>query len=120
MALTSTKSTKPDLQKSVPHRVRELVVGLGVVGFHYDPALSVTVPSIGTAGLGGSVDVTVTGVALGDSVLAADPTAALPANCIMTGAHVVATNTVRFSYQAVGGTVTGASTNHTLVIADRT
>lgn len=80
---------------------------------------TVAVPSIGTAGLGGSVAVTVTGAALGDVVLAG-PKSALPTNCVMTNAYVSAADTVTLAFQAVGGTVTGANNTFNIVFIDLT
>jgi len=123
MATVSTKSTAPDLQRSVPHRLNELVLGVGVKGWIYDTALSVTVPSITDLANGtdiGNVAVTVTGVALGDVVLAANPTVALPANCRLVSAYVSATDTVTFVFCSDGGSVTGAAKTFSVVVADLT
>lgn len=119
MSTVFTKSTAPDLTKSVPHRVNELVRGVGVKGWVYDTALSVTVPSI-TDPDDAHVDVTVTGVALGDVVLGCNPTVALPANCLLTGAYVSAADTVRVNFASEGGNVTGAAKTFSILIADLT
>lgn len=119
MSTTFTKSTKPDLSGSDVHRLFELVNGFGVVGWAYDSALSVTVPAI-TDPDSGHVDVTVTGVALGDVVVAANPTEALPANAHFVGAYVSAADTVTFEFQSEGGNVTSAAATFCLLVADRT
>jgi hypothetical protein len=85
----------------------------------FSTALSVTVPSITDPDIA-KVDVTVTGVALGDSVLAADPTEALPTNARFQNAYVSATDTVTFVFGSEGGNVTGAAKTFTVIIADRT
>jgi hypothetical protein len=126
MATVFTKSTTPDLGKSVVHRVEELVLTVGAVGWIYDHALSVTIPSV-TGGVAnttaeGHVDVTVTGVKVaGDVVVYANPTVALPANCVFVGAVVVADDTVRFSFiTTTAGAITGAAKTFEVLIADRT
>lgn len=98
-----------DLTKSVTAVVEALVLTAKVDSFITSDAVAVTVPSIGTAGLGGTVNVTVTGAALGDAVIVAAPNAALPTNAFLTHAYVSATNTVTLVFQAIGGTVTGAA-----------
>ena len=85
--------------------------------------ISVTVPSIGTAGLGGTVAVDVSALtfacAVGDQVIAT-PIVALPTNCYMTGAYVSATDTITVNFEAIGGTVTGAAKNFNFLIFDLT
>ena len=97
--------------------------GATVKGVYSSGTVSVTVPSIGTAGLGGTVDVDVSSLtfspAVGDQVIAT-PIVALPTNCYMTGAYVTATDTVRVNFQAIGGTVTGAAKNFTFLFVDLT
>lgn len=116
---TFTKSTTPDLTKSIPALVEDLFLTLGVVGFAYDTALSVTVPSITDPDIA-KVDVTVTGVKVAsDAVLFASPTVALPTNCRFQNAYVSADDTVTFVFGSEGGNVTGAAKNFLLVVADR-
>ena len=120
MATTFTKSTAPDLTKSVPHIVESLVTSLGIVGWVYDNALSVTVPSITDPDIA-KVDVTVTGVKVSaDLVVAANPVVALPTNCRFQSAYVSADDTVTFVFGSEGGNVTGAAKNFAVLIADRT
>lgn len=109
-----------DLTKSVPHITERLRLQAGVKGYIVSSAASVAVPTIGTQHQSGTVNVTVTGAALGDQVLVAAPTAALPTNAQLIGAFVSAADTVTLVYQAVGGTVTGATKTHDIVVADRT
>jgi hypothetical protein len=69
--------------------------------------VSVTVPSI-TDPDDAHVDVTVTGVKLGDVVIAS-PSQALPTNCLYNNAYATADDTVRFTFSSEGGNVTGAA-----------
>jgi hypothetical protein len=108
-----------DITKSIPHLLEDLFLTGSVKDLVFSTALSVTVPSITDPDIA-KVDVTVTGVALGDSVLAADPTEALPTNCRFQSAYVSATNTVTFVFGSEGGNVTGAAKTFTVIIADRT
>ena len=119
MSTTFTKSTAPSLTKNVPARIEELILSVGVVGWVYDTALSVTVPSITDPDIA-KVDVTVTGVAAGDMVVAADPTVALPTNARFQNAYVSAADTVTFVFGSEGGNVTGAAKTFTVLIADCT
>lgn len=120
---------------SVQHVIENLVRGKGkintaltsvpVKAIEAHVTGAVTVPAIGTAGLGGTVNVTVAGVAVGDVVLAVSSATsagtAYPSNCVTTGARVSATDTVTLSFQAVGGTVSStAGCLFNLVIADLT
>lgn len=85
--------------------------------------ISVTIPSIGTQGYGGTVAQSLSALtfacAVGDSVEAI-PLEALPTNCVVTNAYVTATDTVTVVFQAVGGTVTGAAKNFKFLIRDLT
>lgn len=108
-----------DLTKSIQHINEDLVLNGAVEDYIFNDALSVTVPSI-TDPDSASVTETVTGVAVGDSVLAADPTEALPTNCLFQNAYVSATDTVTFTFTSVGGNVTGAEKTFTVIVADRT
>jgi hypothetical protein len=119
MATTFTKSTTPDLSGSDVHRVYELVNGFGVKGWAYDGALSVTVPAITDPDIA-KVDVTVTGVALGDVVMAVSPTVALPTNARFQSAYVSAADTVTFVFGSEGGNVTSAAKTFAILVADRT
>ena len=65
--------------------------GAEVKGVYNSGTISVTVPSIGTAGLGGTVAV-----------------------------DVSATDTITVNFQAIGGTVTGAAKNFNFLILDLT
>ena len=97
--------------------------GLEIKGIYDSGTISVTVPSIGTAGLGGTVAVDVSALtfacAVGDQVIAT-PIVALPTNCYMTGCYVTATDQITVNFQAIGGTVTGAAKNFNFTIIDRT
>jgi hypothetical protein len=64
------------------------------------------------------VDVTITGAALGDFVLAG-PNEALPTNCRWQGAYVSATDTVTFVFGSEGGNVTGAAKAFDVVVISR-
>lgn len=110
-----------DITKSIVHLTEALFLDLGIEDFISDTALEVTVPTIADAETD-SVAVAVTGVALGDSVLAADPIEALPTDCLFHGAYVSATDEVTFTFSAKegGSGVTGAAVDFTLVVADRT
>lgn len=132
MASSLTAPDSVNTAKSAQHLTENLVAtaaatAVGGKGFINSIALSVAVPSItasGSANVGegtGSVGVTVTGVALGDLVLAAIPTAALPANCLLLGAYVSATDTVTITFGAAANTgVTGASKTFDIIVLDRT
>lgn len=91
----------------------------GVLAVLANAALSVTIPSVTDPDVG-SVAVTFTGAAVGDVVLAADPTEALPTNCLFTNAYVSATDTVTFTFASVGGNITGAAKTFAVIIGDRT
>lgn len=97
--------------------------GAEIKGIYNSGTISVTVPSIGTAGLGGTVAVDVSSLtfacAVGDAVIAI-PIVALPTNCYITGASVTATDTVTVNFQAIGGTVTGAAKNFNFLFFDLT
>jgi hypothetical protein len=108
-----------DITKSIPHLLEDLFLNGGIKDIIVNTALSVTVPSITDPDIA-KVDVTVTGVAAGDSVLAADPTVALPTNARFQSAYVSATDTVTFVFGSEGGNVTGAAKTFTVIIADRT
>jgi len=110
-----------DLTKSIPHLLEDLFLNAGIKDLIIDAALSVTVPTVADAE-SDLVDVTVTGVALGDAVLVANPTEALPTDAIFSGAYVSATDTVTFAFDTKeGGTgITGAAKTFVLIVADRT
>lgn len=110
-----------DLSKSIVHLQEALFLDAGIKDFFIDAALSVTVPTIADAE-SDVVAVAVTGVALGDAVLVANPTEALPTDCIFSGAYVSATDEVTFAFDTKegGGGVTGAAKTFVLVVADRT
>jgi len=108
-----------DLTKSIPHILEQLILDGGVEVVNTDTALSVTVPSITDPDIA-KVDVTVTGVALGDSVLTADPTEALPTNARFQGAYVSATDKITFVFGSEGGNVTGAAKTFVVTWLDRT
>lgn len=97
--------------------------GAAIKGIYNSGTIAVTVPSIGTAGLGGTVAVSVSALtfacAVGDQVIVT-PIEALPTNCYMTGAYVTATDTVTVNFQAIGGTVTGAAKNFNFLFYDLT
>jgi len=75
---------------------------------------SVSGPNIGTTQQAASVNVTVTGAGLGDTVVAT-PVSALPTNCILTNAFVSAANTVTLTFHGIG-TVTGAANTFNLLV----
>lgn len=72
---------------------------------------NVAVPSITAPGFG-FADVTLAAsqppVGVGDCI-AACPLVALPTNCVLLGAYVVSTNTIRAVFGAGAGNVTGAT-----------
>src|SRR5262245_52027719 len=122
MATIFTKSSaSPDLRQAVPQLVRQLIQDFGIVGWAYDAALSVTIPTIADAE-SDLVAVTVTGVAVGDVVMGVSPTEALPTDCIFSGAYVSAADTVTFAFDTKegGSGVTGAAKTFAILIADRT
>lgn len=89
----------------------------------YAATVSVTVPSITDPDMA-KVDVDVSAAftmqpAVGDAVIVA-PTAALPTNCRLLGAWVTTTDTVQITYGSEGGNVTGAASNHRIIIIDLT
>lgn len=86
-------------------------------GFDVSTDVAVTVPSITDPDIA-KVDVTVTGVAVGDFVLAA-PKEALPTNARLQGAFVTATNTVTVVFGSEGGNVTGAAVDFDFLVFDR-
>ncbi len=110
-----------DITKSSLHILRSLIADGGIKAIIADDSLSVTVPTIADAE-SDLVAVTVTGVALGDAVLVANPTEALPTDCIFSGAYVSATDTVTFAFDTKegGAGVTGAAKTFVLIVADRT
>src|SRR4051794_12853115 len=126
MATTFTKSTTPDLTKSIQHRIEELILTIGAVGWVYDNALAVVVPSTSAGGANTSVvtsvATTVTGVKVSaDAVVYANPVVALPSNCLFLGAYVSADDTVTFTFgSTANAAITGASKNFELLVADRT
>jgi hypothetical protein len=100
-----------------------------VKGIYMNPAaVSVAVPTIANdaAENADSVDVDVSAAfsiqpAVGDAVIAI-PTAALPTDCLLTGAYVSATDhiIVTFTSKEGGGGVTGASVNFNFLVIDLT
>ena len=113
-----------DLTKSIPARVEELVLDGTVKAVNVDNALTVSIPGI-TEAAGvhdkAKVDETVTGVALGDSVLVADPVAAfVDEHARFLGAYVSATDTVTFMFGSEGGDVTTEDVDFALIWLDRT
>lgn len=107
-----------DTYKSVQHIAEQLVLTAGVKAISKSAALSVTVPSITDPDIA-KVDVTVSGVAVGDVILVA-PLVALPTNARLQGAFVTATDTITFVFGSEGGNVTGAEKTFDVVIFDRT
>lgn len=107
-----------NISKSVQHVVRQFVVTAGIKAVTKSSAVTVAVPSITDPDIA-KVDVTVSGVALGDIVLVA-PLAALPTNARLQGAFVTATDTVTFVFGSEGGNVTGANKTFDVVVLDRT
>ena len=95
-----------------------------VKGIYMNAAnVSVAVPSI-TDPDSGSVAVDVSAAftvqpAVGDAVIAI-PQAALPADCVMTGAYVTATDTITVAFASTGGNVTGANVNFKFLVVDLT
>lgn len=88
--------------------------GAGVQGILTTIATAVTVPAITDPDVA-KVDVTVTGVALGDMVVGLGWVQALETNCRFVSAQVLATDTIRFVFASEGGNVTGGGT-HTVDI----
>jgi hypothetical protein len=109
-----------DVTKSIVHSLEDLFLNstVGVKGF-FQASVAATTPSEAAVDGTGSVDVTVTGVALGDIVLGVGVTAALPTNQIYLGAQVSATNTVTLTFGS-NGVVTGASRTFKILVADVT
>lgn len=98
-----------DVSRSSIHVLRQLTGGFG------DYAVTVTTPSQSD----NNVDVvtaTVTGVKLGDQIVSATPTTALPSNQHLLNAYVSAADTVTLVFGGVG-TATGASRVFNLVVA---
>lgn len=126
MSFKFTKPTDSKITRGVQALLSDLGArAIGIKGFAYDAAVSVTIPSFADGGASTSsislVNVTATGVAVGDSVLTADPTQALPTNAIFLGAYVSAADVVTFVFTNAAHTaVTGAAKTFTLVVADRT
>ena len=115
-----------DLTKSIPHIVQQLtsVGGAGVGGeiLSIDQVTAaVDLPSL-TLGLVDSVDVVVTGAAIGDLVLGvvtADKTGA-SGDVVVLGATVVAANTVRVTaFNTTAGTVDATSEDYDFILATR-
>lgn len=96
-------------------------------GIYDSGTIAVTVPSIANdaAENGDSVDVDISSLtfaaAVGDGVIAI-PLGALPTDCLLAGAYVTATDTVRVTFMSkeAGGGVTGAAVNFAFLIFDRT
>lgn len=88
--------------------------GAGIQGVLTTLATAVTVPAITDPDVA-KVDVTVTGVALGDMVVGLGWVQALETNCRFVSAQVLATDTIRFTFASEGGNVTGGGT-HTVDI----
>lgn len=76
-----------------------------------------TVPSITDPDIA-KVDITCTGVALGDIVVVA-ATTALPTNARLQGAYVSAANTVSVVFGSEGGNVTGASRDFNIQVWEK-
>ena len=93
----------------------------GVLGIHAG-TFSVSVPSITDPDIA-KVDVDVSSLTfaptVGDAVIAC-PLVALPTNCRLVSAHVVATDSVQLVFGSEGGNVTGASKNISLLFLDLT
>ena len=110
-----------DLSKSIPHILEQLVLTAGIKGVSvYTKA--VDFPSI-AAGAIGSVDVTVTGVALGDIVLFVGPAdfSDWSGDIDVVSASVTATNTVRVvARNSTGGAIDASIEDATFIVLDRT
>lgn len=91
----------------------------------FNAQVTVAVPTIAdsasdTAIVFESADATVTGVALGDNVIAG-PTTALPTDCHFVGCYVSATDTVTFEFRATKNQpVTGANRTFNVTVFDKT
>jgi hypothetical protein len=110
-----------DISKSVVHILEQLVLTANIQGVTTYTA-AVDAPSL-TTGLVDSVDVTVTGVSVGDIVLGvvtADNTA-LSADVHIIGAYVTAANVVRVTlFNTTGGTLDATSESHEFIVLERT
>jgi hypothetical protein len=108
-----------DISKSIVHATESLVLTAGIGSFD-TYSVAVDLPSV-AAGVSDTVQVTVTGVALGDLVLGVVPTTALTAGYHVLGAFVSGADTVQvFVRNDSGGTVDPASQTFTFIVADRT
>lgn len=80
---------------------------------------NVAVPSITDPDIA-KVDVTISGLALGDAPLVVAPTTALPTNCRYQGAYVSATDTLSLVFGSEGGNVVGANRVFNIITLDLT
>ena len=109
-----------DLTKSIPHLLEAFLLD-GTVKDFVVATVAVSVPTIADAE-SDVVAETVTGVALGDAVLVANPVAALPTDAIFSGAYVSATDTISFAFDTKegGAGVTGEDIDFIVIYLDRT
>lgn len=111
-----------DISKSVPAVIEALVLGGKITGATLYADVAVDFPSMNTLTIG-VVDVTVTGVTIGDIVLdvVSATDAALSAAVYIFGSRVIAANTVRvFAHNSTAGTLDAASHLHDFVVLERT
>ena len=109
-----------DLSKSIPAILEQLVLTAGITDVTVYTA-SVDAPSL-TLGLVDSVDVTVTGVAIGDLVIGCVTTdnSAASGDVVVLGATVVAANTVRVTFfNTTGGTIDATAENYDFITLGR-
>jgi hypothetical protein len=113
--------TAATVTKSGQHLIEKLVREVGVSDFTVVSGQAVTVPSIADADTGNVIVTETTafgGVEVGDIVWAW-PEEALPTDCQFTGAYVVDSDDIKFTFTAEDGAVTGAAKDFTVIIVHR-
>jgi len=100
-----------DISKSVQHLVFKLFRNAATTNVTnvISGAVTVTTPTQGAANNTGTVTGTLTGVKLGDQVIACAPTTALPANQLLDNCYVTANDTITFVFDSITGATVGAS-----------
>lgn len=111
-----------DLSKSVPAIIESLVLDGKIRGVTLYADVAVDLPSMATVTIG-VIDVTVTGVTIGDIVLDVVPSddTALNVAVHIISSRVIAANTVRvWAHNSTAGTLDAASENHDFIVLERT